>query len=305
MWPANAFDWTSKCGVGMGCIPVSLKRNDGRQVLVVGRGGGHAPPEKPDGISMVDATNGATLWTLPLKGFMSTMTFNLHKDSVLVFDGGEHLWVDATRGKVTRQVSIASDIPSRVRESGEYVDQKQSFKTGNRAIIQQSNILVGDYHYFRAYKQPWLGRVNAESGKVEYLQLPTQLSRMKGQSKDELYWEPKATTGKQRPVTSWAFRPNDMKNSRGLVVMGDKRSKGSGWGHQASALPTAIGEHLYVPIMSGTVYVIRWNAISLDEKAVVAINDLGPIGPTWTRASLSYANGRLYAHTIKEVICIE
>jgi len=63
-----------------------------------------------------------------------------------------------------------------------------------------------------------------------------------------------------------------MKNSRGYVVMGDKRSRGNGWGQHASAVPTLLGEHLFIPTMSGTVYVIRHDAEFLDEKAVVAIS---------------------------------
>lgn len=31
---------------------------------------------------------------------------------------------------------------------------------------------------------------------------------------------------------------------------------------------------------------------------------VGPAGETWTLASFSYANGRLWMHTMKEVICI-
>ena len=38
------------------------------------------------------------------------------------------------------------------------------------------------------------------------------------------------------------------------------------------------GDHLYVPVMNGTVYVIKWNAAKLDASAVVAINDLGMVG---------------------------
>ncbi len=95
-----------------------------------------------------------------------------------------------------------------------------------------------------------------------------------------------------------------MKNSRGYVVVGDDRSMGNGWGHHASQVPTVIGEHLYVPTMAGTVYVIRWEAEKLDESAIEAINDLGPVGQSWNRASLSYSRGKLYAHTIRELICI-
>ncbi len=42
----------------------------------------------------------------------------------------------------------------------------------------------------------------------------------------------------------------------------------------------------------------------LDQSAIVAINDLGRVGQAWNRASLSYARGNLFAHTIREVICI-
>jgi hypothetical protein len=95
-----------------------------------------------------------------------------------------------------------------------------------------------------------------------------------------------------------------MKDSAGHVVMGDQRSRGNGWGHHASQIPTVIGEYLYVPTMSGTVYVVRWDSEVLDGKAISAINDLGPVGRAWNRASLSFANDCLYAHTISEVICI-
>ena len=109
---------------------------------------------------------------------------------------------------------------------------------------------------------------------------------------------------KELPVQLWAFAPNELKNSRGLVVMGDARSRGNGWGHHASQVPTVIGDFLYVPVMNGTVYVIRWNNEQLDESAIVAINDLGSVGESFNRASLSFIRGTLMAHTIREVICI-
>ena len=41
------------------------------------------------------------------------------------------------------------------------------------------------------------------------------------------------------------------------------------------------------------------------RNAIVAVNDLGPGGETWTLATVTYAKKRLYAHTMKEIICIE
>ena len=106
-------------------------------------------------------------------------------------------------------------------------------------------------------------------------------------------------------VSHWTFKPNRMVNRRGHKLLGDIRSQGNGWGHFAAQIPTAVGGHLYVPIMNGMVYVIDWNADVLDEKALVSINDLGPIGEAWTRSNLTYSNGKLFAQTIREIVCIQ
>ncbi len=314
--------WNTTCGVNMGSVSLGLRLADRRDVIVVGRGGGHSPPEKPDGVSMVSGSDGTTLWTLPLANFMSTQTFNIANDHALVFDAGEHLWIDAANGKIQRRTSIVDQVPLRAHQSdGTWTDEIVSVDLGKktRGIIQQSNVLAGRYHYFRAYTQPWIGRVDVVSGAVSYLQLPVQLRRTPNSDQDEWLWDPQGMTPamiklqkesqrkppKTLPIQLWAFAPNSCRNTAGDVVMGDDRSRGNGWGHHASAVPTVAGKHLYVPTMSGTVYVIDAQAKVLDENAIVAINDLGPIGESFTRASLSFAKGRIYAHTIKEIICIE
>ena len=178
-------------------------------------------------------------------------------------------------------------------------------------------MLAGSYHYFRSYTEPWLGRVDSRTGRVEYLQLPVQMRAGSERQKDDLLWGPEsmkvkvldALKGDRKkqaapPITKWALKQNEMKDAGGNVVMGDERSMGNGWGHHASQLPTVIGGYLYVPTMAGTVYVIRWNSEILNEEAIVAINDLGPVGGAWNRASLSFANGSLFAHTIDRLICI-
>lgn len=57
---------------------------------------------------------------------------------------------------------------------------------------------------------------------------------------------------------------------------------------------------MHMPTMIGTVYVVRWNAPVFDENALVS----GTAGKTWSLSSLAYADGRLYARTMKELICI-
>jgi hypothetical protein len=56
--------------------------------------------------------------------------------------------------------------------------------------------------------------------------------------------------------------------------------------------------------MNGTVYVLDWNKNTFDKDSIVAINDLGRAGQAYTRASLSFSNGRVFAHTLRELICI-
>ena len=72
----------------------------------------------------------------------------------------------------------------------------------------------------------------------------------------------------------------------------------------SAASPTVIGERIYLPTMNGMVYVLKWNVERLDEKALLSISDLGPATETWSLSSLSYSDGRIYARTLKELICI-
>lgn len=308
--------WTSKCGANMGCIPLPATLSDGRPVILLGRGGGHSPPETPEGVSMISATDGSTIWTLPLPGYMSTQTFTVHADHALIFHRDQHLWVDCNTGLITKQVSITKDVKVRAFSNGSYEDRKETIKASkSRNIIQQSNLLVGDYHYFRSYMQPYIGRAHAVTGSLEYLQVPVQTRYQDDGTMDQLWDETQLKTpipkdkksrpfGVGTPVSYVAYELNDVKNSRGFVVMGDVRSQANGWGHHAAAIPSAAGHHIYMPIMSGMVYVLRADSETLDENALTAVNDLGPTNRTWTRSSLSFANNRIYARTIKELICI-
>lgn len=133
-----------------------------------------------------------------------------------------------------------------------------------------------------------IGRVNLKDGKVEYLEVPAQVVRQKEKSEAKLW-------GKTIP--------NDMKNADGFKATMDKRNAGSGWGHVSSAPPIVVGDRIYFPTMVGIVYVLNWNAPVLDENALISVSDVGKAGETWTLSGLAYANGALYARTMKELIC--
>ena len=116
-----------------------------------------------------------------------------------------------------------------------------------------------------------------------------------------------ARTGGGTTVRSWDWDDtlqDDVRNNDGLLVPQDKRATLHGWGHVSAASPVVIGNYLYAPTMIGLVYVLRWNAESLDESALVSISDLGPAGKTWSLSSLAYSEGKIYARTMKELICI-
>jgi hypothetical protein len=56
--------------------------------------------------------------------------------------------------------------------------------------------------------------------------------------------------------------------------------------------------------MVGMVYILKWNVKTLDEEALVSISDLGRAGETWSLSGLAYVEGRIFARTMKELICI-
>ena len=119
---------------------------------------------------------------------MATMSIGVRNDMAHLFHKGEHLTIDALSGKIVRTCSILKDVPVRRWNNGMRVTQIESIpETSTRMITQTSNLLVGPYNYFRSYTRPYLGRVQVETGAVEYLELPLQLSRVASEA-EKLRW---------------------------------------------------------------------------------------------------------------------
>jgi hypothetical protein len=94
-------------------------------------------------------------------------------------------------------------------------------------------------------------------------------------------------------------------NSKGQDIASEDRSKTDGWETPAFwGSPVAINDKIFFTTTLGITYVIDSKAAVLDEHALVAVNDLGPSGQTWTLNSIGYDNGRIYHRTLKELICI-
>jgi outer membrane protein assembly factor BamB len=282
--------WQAEAGTSVHSTSIIGRLPDGRHAILTGRGGGHKPPEEPYGLSLIDAANGKSIWDQAVKGYAAAQNANWAGKAAYFFVGQEHRSVAIETGEPLGLVSLTDGVTI-TRRKGESYETVENGKLpkAKKPITYFTNLIVGKYHYFRSFGGFFIGRVNLESGKVEYLQVPVQVVRKPGRE-DKILWDMSI--------------PNDMKNANGFRATQDKRNAGNGWGHVSSAPPVVVGDLIYFPTMVGMVYVLRWDAPVLDERALISSSDLGPAGETWTLSGLAYANGRLYARTLKELLCI-
>ncbi|MEM7601629.1 MAG: PQQ-binding-like beta-propeller repeat protein [Verrucomicrobiota bacterium] len=291
--------WRADLGTSIHTTPVVGQMSDGRIAISHARGGPHAPIEKPYGHSLTSlekGNEGRTIWKTELQGYDSSFACHWNERFTFGFLRGKHLVMDTASGEVLREQPLyesASLWKYNEVLSDWKLDEGVAVKAGKgHPNTNQANLVVGDWHWFLSHNVHYLGRVHVGTGEVEYLELPAQLiADANSRTEDQWLW------GDSHP-------DNRPLNSNGLPV-GDKGHAGTGWGHISAASPTRIGRYLYLPVVTGTVYVIDLEAEGLSPDSLVAVNDLGLGKETWTLAPLTSVGGRLYAHTMKEVICIE
>lgn len=290
--------WREEAGTVVHNTPVIDLTKDGSPAIAHARGGPHGPLERPAGqslTSLAPGEEGKTLWSTELEGFDPSFASHWNDEYVFGFRGMNHFVLDAATGEVLREQPVDQDATLWKYDSakGDWVKETGvALKAGKRhPNTNQANIVIGDWHWFLVHDFPYVGRVNVESGVVEYLELPAQLMPDK--------------SAKENDVRLWGkANPENLPlNANGFAV-GDKGHKGTGFGHISAASPTRVGKFLFLPLVTGTVHVIDTESGQLSPESIVAANDLGPGGETWTLATLTFANGRLYAHTMKEIICI-
>lgn len=288
--------------------PVFGYRKDGTPAVLQGRGGYHDVPETPIGLtltSLAPGSAGKTLWRFPATG---KALYNMHWDARFAYwldlDNARHLVLDAETGTLLRTQSLSQKVDYRRYDPAarKYILESDVDLTKRDPAYRVfpawfTNIVVSGWHYFLCFTDagektgpPYcLGRVNIESGKVEYLELPVQVIREPGKP-DVTVWNTPQTTSTV--------------NSRGIDAAGDPRSRRDGWYWNFLPAPVALDGKIYYTTMLGVTYVIDATAKTLDEKSLLAINDLGPAGQTWSLNTVSFANGRLYHRSMKEVVCI-
>jgi outer membrane protein assembly factor BamB len=277
--------------------------------ILQGRGAYHGVPETPVGLSLTafgPLRAGKTLWRYSPEKGKATYTQHWNQKFALWIDidAAEQHVLSTRDGQLVRIQSLAKKADWRRYNpaTSKYELLADADLTTQAPPIkvfpaQFCNILVGDWHWFLCYTEakknigpPYcVGRVHLETGKVEYLEVPVGVVREAGKH-DELIW--------RKPLKSSTL------NSRGIDVATDKRSQDDGWWWGYLGSPTAAGGKIYFTTMLGITYVLDGDAKVLDEKALLSVNDLGPVGQTWSLNSISHASGRLYHRSMKEVVCI-
>jgi len=291
--------WRENVGTVVHTTPRVGRTADGRWAVSHARGGPHAPLERPAGhslTSLAPGEEGTTLWTTDLPGYDPSFACHWNEKYVFGFLKGKHFVMDAGTGEVLREQPLYESATVWTwNPTSEDWDRAENVavKTGKRhPNTNQANLVSGHWHWFLSHNVHYLGRVHIETGAVEYLELPSQNVANAVHRNDDQWYFGKTAPG-NRPL-----------NARGFAV-GDKGHTGTGWGHISAASPIRVGRYLFFPVVTGTVYVIDAEADELSREALVAVNDLGPGGETWSLAGLSFSQGRLYAHTMREIVCIE
>jgi outer membrane protein assembly factor BamB len=305
--------WISEDSCTFYCTPVL-----GPHGILIGRGGPHDVPERPIGLSMIDPANGKRVWSFePDGGEGWEALYTLHSDERFAYwfrNGREqsHLVIDAKSGALVREQSLSGKVDL-TRASGERLvgvalaalaDLAFPLAAGESLHVHpqwHTNIVANGWHWFlcttnnrrngfapAGHSGPAfsLGRVQVETGRVEFLELPVGVAA----DGTRLYGKPLRT----KTV-----------DARGVEIADEDRSRTDGWEIDAFfPTPVQLGSHLYFTTMLGTVYVVDAAAPVLDARALVAVNDLGPLGDCWSMSGPSAAGGVLYHRSARELVAI-
>ncbi|MEM6571129.1 MAG: PQQ-binding-like beta-propeller repeat protein [Planctomycetota bacterium] len=301
--------WRSEDALTHYNAPTVVTTEDGPCMLHA-RGGPHQVPERPVGVSLTRLTGeeaGSRVWRFEdprgnHEGALQTMAHDGERAYWILKDPRSALVVlDLATGEETREVSLVKGV---TRTTFDVAAGRWVTETGvdlDRGVFpaRYSMIAANGFVHFQCYATAWgkptigpaysFGRVDPESGTVEYLEVPTDAVR--GEDGVRRYlWRTKRVA---RPL-----------NGRGEEVTGDDRCRWDGWDWVFNGSPTRVNDRLYFTLASGVVYVLDADTSAFDGRALLAVNDLGPAGEVWTANSASYADGRLYHRTGAELICV-
>lgn len=287
--------WVTKQALTHYNTPILGETAEGKPAVLIGRGGPHGVPERPVGLSLIsldESNSGSEIWHWEPKddnnisgwGALSTQHWDKEKASWF-YAGDDHLTVDTKTGTLLSQHKLnLVDQYNFDSNSGEYKLTKdvELKKLQNQ---RHCNISDGDFVFYMVRFEPYIARHNVKTGRNEHLEVPREIAE-DGQK----IWK--------------TVQKNDGLNSQGQMHSSDNRTRGDGFQKCFLGSPTMVNNYIFFTNALGIVYVIDANAEKFDQSALVSVNDLGKKGETWSVNSLTYANGKLFHRTMKEVICI-
>ena len=117
---------------------------------------------------MINASNGQSIWDQSIKGYPAAQNANWDRNGIYFFVGDKHFSASSETGEIREEISIFEKVTVTRWNGKSYETQKeQTLRKSKKPITYFSNLLVGDYHYFRSFSDFMIGRVNLKNGKVE------------------------------------------------------------------------------------------------------------------------------------------
>ena len=308
--------WIAPEGLTHYNTPVLGKLPGGGHAVLAGRGAHHKVPESPPGLTLtkVDGSEaGQTVWSwkaLPQGKTMVTQCWDQDYSYWLDESRTDLVVLNTKDGSEAKKISWIKDVTVT-----SYDPSTKTFQTREGVNLDEgespvevfpawfANLSVRPYLYFQCFDytgkkgkrnvnygpRTSIARINIDTGKVEYLQLPFETPEV----------------ADQKVKGGQTFYPSMVVNSRGIDVAEDRRSGRTGWWWCFNGNTIAVNQYLYFTFMCGKVQVIDGKATKFDQSALVSMNDLGEFGKTWSVNTPSFSNGRIYHRTMKELICIE
>ncbi|WP_082897063.1 PQQ-binding-like beta-propeller repeat protein [Thalassotalea crassostreae] len=269
----------------------------GKEALLIGRGGPHGVPEKEPGLSLIDLT-GKTLWNWQPSSEALGKLEPWGATDIQIWNEDRAIWIagktkqklfsiDSRTGK-TQQTYDLSKVSRYIYNEQTKTHQLQQQEMLGFERQPYTLVLIDDALYYLVRYEPFIGYLNLATGEHLQLEIPTEVSNT-NDSLTNFIWKKTHKT--------------DQLNSRGQRHNTESRSQGDGTQKAFLASPIVVNNNIYFTNAHGLTYVVDTN-VPFNEKALIAVNDLGNKSETYSLSSMAYANGMLYQRSLKAIYAI-
>ena len=288
-------EWVSTEALTHYNTPMLGKTKSGEPALLIGRGGPHGVPEKDEGLTLLDL-KGQVIWNWKaemgdLAPWGATDIQLWNADTALWIDGKNDLalfTIDAQTGKTKKKYDL-TQVSRYVYNEETKGHKLQSSKKTSFERQPYTLVLLDDALYYLVRYEPYIGYLNLKTGEHVQLEIPTELTSTKEQA-DGFIWK--------------TMHKTDQLNAKGQRHNTESRSQGDGTQKAFLASPIVVNKNIYFTNAHGLTYIVDTTK-PFNEKALVAVNDLGTKGETYSLSSMAYADGVLYQRSLKAIYAIK